>query len=257
MNIQEWVEQGKPINEIVLGDCLEGMSKMDNDSVDIVITSPPYNLGNSIRGNLYADYGDDLSQDEYYHFISNVLKELIRVTKYYVFFNFQILTGNKLAYLKIFSDFKENIKETIIWVKKQVAPASQPTCLSSQFEFVVVFAKKELAEKRTFERAFFNNRVKGQGSNNVIIGNNMSAANEFNAEKGSNKACYPQYLVRWFLKRFSQEGDIVLDPFMGSCTTALVCQQMNRKYLGFEIDAEYVKVGVGRLSQKGLGGWVR
>jgi len=255
MNIQEWVEKGKPVNQIVHGDCLEGMKKMDNDSVDLVITSPPYNLGNSIRGNLYSDYGDDLSQDDYYNFISSVLKELIRVTKYYVFFNFQVLTNNKLAYLKIFSEFKDNIKEILIWVKKQVAPASMPTCLSSQFEFVVVFAKKELAEKRTFERAFFNNRTKGQLNTNVIIGNNMSCAKEFNAEKGTNKACFPQYLVRWFLKKFSTEGDVILDPFMGSGTSALVCQQMNRKYLGFEIDGEYVNVGQGRLGQKGLGGF--
>ena len=175
------------LNKVYCGDCLKLMKKFPDNSVDIVITSPPYNIGKSVRGNLYEGYSDDLTQEEYKEFISNTLKDLIRITKYYVFFNFQILKTNKLAYLEILNEFKKNIKEIIIWNKKQVAPASQPTCLSSKFEFIIVLCKEELAINRSFERAFFNNRKKGKINSNVIEGNNMSSAKELDKKNQTNK----------------------------------------------------------------------
>jgi len=238
-------------NNIYLSSCLDMLPKMEDNTVDCVISSPPYNLGTTVRGNLYADYGDDLSQDEYYNFMDKVIGELIRVTKYYVFFNFMMVKNNKLAYLKLMDKYKYNIKDIIIWKKDVCQPAVQPTCLSSAFEFVVVFAKKELAKNRSFERAFFNNRVKGQFNKNIIEGPSASSF-EFNTEKGTNKAIFPQYFVRWFLEKFTQEGDIVLDPFIGTGSTALVCKQMNRKYIGFDISKEYVDICLRRLSQQNL-----
>lgn len=218
------------VNRIYNIDCLHGLKQMEDDSVDITITSPPYNIGKSVRGNMYDEYKDDMTQDEYYDFIVSVINELIRVTKYYVFFNFQMLANNKFSYMKIIGDFRENIKDIVIWHKKQFQPSVQSTVLSRAYEFVVVFTKKKYAEKSGFEYAFFDNRKKGGLSSNVIYGNsNLQEPNEF------NKACFPSYFVEWFLKRFTKENDIVLDPFMGSGTTALVCAKYNRKYLGFEL----------------------
>ena len=239
-------------NQIYCKDCLEGMKEMEEDSVDIVVTSPPYNIGTSVRGDMYSDYGDNLNQDDYLNFITKVLNELIRVTKGYIFFNFQILKDNKFAYLEILSKFKKNIKEIIIWHKKQVQPAIQPTCLSSAFEFVIVFAKKELCEKRSFERAFFNNREKGQLNTNVIYGDNVSCVKEFNVNQGTNKAVFPKYFVKWFLKKFTIEGDLILDPFMGSGTVAVACKEMKRNYLGFEISEEYCSIARDKLTQETL-----
>lgn len=242
-------------NKIHNTDCLEGLKQMPNNSVDITITSPPYNLGKSYRGGelikMYEGYEDELPQEEYKKFISQVITELIRTTKHYVFFNFQILTNNKLAYLEILGNFKENIKDIIIWHKKQWEPSIQPHCLSSAFEFIVIFAKKELCEKRSFERAFFNNRISGEQTCNVIHGDSASFK-ELNSSQGSNKAVFPQYLARWFIEKFTQKGDTVLDPFMGSGTTAIVCQQLQRNYIGFEINKDYCNVANKRLSQKSL-----
>lgn len=239
------------INKIYNLDCREGFKLLENNSVDIVITSPPYNAGENVRGNFYENYSDNLEQEQYYIFIKEVITELIRVSKYYVFFNFQILSNNKIAYLRILNDFKDNIKEIIIWHKKQVQPAIQPTCLSSAFEFIIVFSKPEYASKRTFERAFFNNRLKGQLNLNVLYGNSC-AIHELNTFKGNNKAVFPQYLVRHFLKKFSDVGDIVLDPFMGSGTVADVCKQLGRSYIGFEIDKNQINISQERLQQKTL-----
>ncbi len=241
-------------NQIYKMDCLKGMKQLEDNSIDISLQSPPYNLGKTVRGNLYKDYGDNLSQEEYFKFMDKVIKELIRVTKYYVFFNFMMVRNNKLAYLDILHKYKENIKEIITWKKSSVQPAIQPTCLSSAFEFVVVFTKKEYAKNRSFERAFFNNRKKGQLNKNIIEGPSASV-HEMNTEKGSNKATFPQYFVRWFLEKFTKEGDLVLDCFSGIGSTAVVCKQMNRKYLGFEISKEYTDISKRRLSQSNLNGW--
>ena len=94
-------------NRIYCIDCLEGMKQLEDNSVDLTITSPPYNAGTNIRGNFYEKYDDNLDEYICQEFISRVLKELIRVTKNYVFFNFQLLTTNKNAYLHILSEFKE------------------------------------------------------------------------------------------------------------------------------------------------------
>ena len=125
---------------------------------------------------------------------------------------------------------------------------------SNTFEFIVCFTNPESAKKRTFEHAFFNNREKGQLNLNVIHGNSASIK-ELNTDKGENKAIFPQYLVRWFLLKFSKENELILDPFMGSGTTALVCKQLNRNYIGFEIDKKQIEVSNKRLSQETLLGF--
>lgn len=240
------------VNNIYNMNCIDGLKLMSNNQVDITITSPPYNVGKDVAGKgKYNNYNDNMSEDDYYNFIKQTINELIRVTKYYSFFNFQILSNNKNVYLKLMSEYKDNIKDIIIWHKKQCTPAMNPTCLSSSFEFIIVITKKELANRRTFERAFFNNRIVGEWEKNVIYGNSNSVP-EFNDGKTGNNACFPQYFVKWFIDNFTQEGDIILDPFMGSGTTAYVCKQNKRNYIGFEIDKEQIECSLSKLNQKNL-----
>lgn len=239
-------------NTIVCDDCLVGMASMPDDSVDITVTSPPYNMGKTYRGkemNLYDEYSDDRSQDEYYLFIKKVLSELIRVTKHYVFFNFQLLTNNKDAYLRILSDFRPNIKDVVVWHKKQWQPSIAPTCLSSAFEFVFVFTKPEKAVNRSFERANFNNRVSGQQQCNVIHGHSASIKECTADRSGENKAVFPEYFARWFIDLFSEEGDLVFDPFMGTATTAFVARSLKRDYFGFELSQKYCDLADKRMKQ--------
>jgi site-specific DNA-methyltransferase (adenine-specific) len=244
------------LNKIYCMDCLQGMKLMDDNTVDICITSPPYNIGKSVEGNKYKEYKDNLSQDEYYIFIKNVLTEIIRVTKHYVFLNFQILSTNKLCYLSILNDFKLNIKDIMIWHKKQFTPAISQTCLGSSFEFIIILSKKEKSINRTFERAFFNNREKGQLNSNVIYGNNMSCEKQFNKNNEENRAVFPEYLVKKLLNMFSKEHDIIFDPFMGSGTTAYVSKMNNRNFIGFDISRQYCDIADKRLQQDNIKQWI-
>lgn len=232
-------------------DCLEGMRAMEDNSVNISITSPPYNIKHLIRYDkknnkyyhqkVYEKYKDDV--DNYGQFISELVGEMIRVSKHYVFFNIQMLLGNKLDIINLLTKYKNNLKDVIIWNKTNVQPAINKTQLSSQFEFIFVFAKEEYCNSKPFEYAFFNNREKGQLNTNVITGKNASRE----ANDCRNFAVFPEYIPKWILEKFTKEGDVVLDPCSGSGTTAVVCKKYKRIPICFDIDQTYIDYAKKRL----------
>ena len=114
------------INKIFNEDCLATLARMPDDSIDLVITSPPYNMNLRIRkgeycsrqitkefSTTYEGFSDNLPIAEYYEFHANVLRELLRVSPM-VFYNVQIVTGSKRAIFKLLGDFNEYVKDIII-----------------------------------------------------------------------------------------------------------------------------------------------
>ena len=106
-------------------DCLEGLKLLSDNSVDLVVTSPPYNMRTRIRNGEYTTreksehfskkyehFSDDLTIEEYYDFHKNVLTELLRVSKC-VLWNYQIVTGSKSAVFRLLGDFADQIKDII------------------------------------------------------------------------------------------------------------------------------------------------
>ena len=240
-------------NKLILGDAYENLQKMSDNSVDISITSPPYNLKHLIRYDKknnkyyhklpYLKHIDDMK--EYGTFLNDIVKELIRVSKYNVFFNIQMLLGNKLDFINLLYNYKYNLKDIIIWHKKNAQPSINKTQLSSNFEFILVFSKKENCTSKPFNYAFFNNRERGQKNPNVIYGNS-SGGTEI---KSSNFAYFPEYMVKWIIDRFTKEGDLVLDPFIGSGTTAVVAKKYGRSSIGIDNDEEYIKYATERINK--------
>lgn len=218
---------------------------MEDDVVDLVITSPPYNMNLRIRNGKYcqrvfadsfstkyAGFFDGIPIDEYYEFHKKVINELLRVSKI-VFYNIQIVTGNKRALFKLMGEFADYIKDVIIWDKGFAQPAMHDGVLNSQYEFVIIFEKdttKSISryfDKCNFKRGTLDNvwlikREHNKDNNEVFHG-----------------ATFPKELVRKILENFSDEGDVIYDPFMGTGTTAIVANSMNRKYIGSEITKEY------------------
>jgi len=226
---------------------------MEDNSVTHTITSPPYNLSTSIRKackttKIYQDYEDNLNTDEYYQFIYNTIKECIRVSQYYVFFNFQMLKNNQKVYFKILNDFSENIKEIIIWNKTNSVPAMNPTCLTSSFEFIIVFTDKKKSLNRSFEKANFHNRIKGNGINSNVITTNTSYSEKFQGRE-LHKAIFPEHLINNLINKFVSKDDIVFDPFIGTGTTAVCCKKYSINYIGFEISKEYCDIAEERLKK--------
>lgn len=276
------------MNNIYNLDCLIGLRAMEDNSVDITITSPPYNVGKKIQGKgKYVSFEDNMPMDKYFEFIKEVVSELIRVTKYYVFFNFQILTNNNLAYYQLFNEFKYNIKDTIIWHKSTASPTANDYELTSAFEFVLVFTKEEYAKQRKFEYTNKYHFIENKYNRNIIYDskyifetkkmikeNNKVKKNNFitidpsvlfdentnviygsgaNAEKfvgrDKHRAIFPEYFVEWFIARFTNQDDIVLDPFLGGGTTAYVSRKLGRNYIGFETEKKYIDISKNRLRE--------
>lgn len=219
------------INKIYNEDCREGLKRIPDDSVDLVITSPPYNFdAGSGLGNKYGGNGEDsMTPGEYYTFLSSILEDLIRVSCL-VFFNIQMIAGNKDSLLKLMGNYRSSLKEIIVWNKKTAQPAINRGVLNSQFEFIIVFGKNN---RRTFDKYYFD---RGSLSNLWDINKNR------NNITTSHSAIMPIELAKKIVLNFTKKEDVVLDPFMGTGTTALACMDYNRNYIGFEKDPAFFNI---------------
>ena len=233
-------------------DCIEGLKKLPDNSIRLVVTSPPYNMRTRIRNGQYtereksehfskkyAHFHDALPIEEYYKFHKEVINECLRVADM-LFWNVQIVTGSKEAIFKLIGDFSKNIKDIVIWDKGHGQPAMHNSVLNRATELVIIFEKEETAG-RAFKKSYF-----GRGK--------LSDIWRLKRPKPipGHGACFPIELVKVILKGWSKKGDVILDPFIGSGTTAVACQQTGRQYIGFEISKEYVNIAEQRLKQKSL-----
>lgn len=237
------------LNHIYNEDALKTLKKMKNDSVDIVITSPPYNMNLRIRNGeycsrqivkeistKYTEFPDNLPIEQYSKMHSGILKELLRVSEL-VFYNIQIVTGSKRSIFKMIGDFAEYLKDIIVWDKSYAQPAIQSQVLNRRSELILVFDKDYPISRQFRKRGKF---TRGSLDDVWVINREQSG-------KESHGAVFPRKLVTTILENFSEEGDVVYDPFMGTGTTAVVAKQMNRKYLGSEISKKYIKIAKDRL----------
>lgn len=231
-------------------DCLEGLKLLPDKSVDLVVTSIPYNMRLRIRNGQYTTrekgehfskkyehFPDDLPIEEYYNFHKQVLTELLRVSKV-VCYNYQIVTGSKEAFFRLLGDFSPYIKDVMIW-EKTGQPAMHEHVLNSCYEFIVIFesdgTKGRMINNSYFSRGTQNNIIGGFKKNNSVEGHG---------------ACFPTEFVKKLITLFSKEGNLVLDPFMGSGTTAVAAKLTGRNYIGFELIDKYVKLAEDRLSKE-------
>lgn len=244
-------------------DCIAGMKKLDDKSVDMVITSPPY---------------DDLRTYEGFSFdFEGTVKELYRILKdggvvVWVVGDSTTKGSENGTPFKQALYFKEagfNIHDTMIWNKGSFAFPSKNT-YHQVFEFMFVFSKgkpktmnfikdrKNLyvctrgasGRKKNGERNTGKSSVReeyGKRFNiwNYPIGGGHSSKDKIAYE---HPAIFPEDLVKDHIITWSNEGDLVLDPFMGSGTSAKMAMLTGRKYIGFEISEKYCNIANKRLN---------
>lgn len=240
------------LNKIYEEDCLSTLKKMKDDSVDVVITSPPYNMNLRIRNGKYCsrqivkeistkytEFSDNLPIDEYNEFHTSVLKELLRVSDL-IFYNIQIVTGSKRSIFKMIGEFSENLKEIIVWDKGNGQPAMQQQVLNRRTELILVFEKDYPISRQFRKRGEFK---RGTLDDLWLIKRGKKIGGE------NHGAVFPEELVSTILENFSKEDDIIYDPFMGTGTTAVVAKQLNRKFIGSEISQRYIEIAEERLKK--------
>ena len=230
------------VNKIYHENCLDTMERLEDKVIDLTITSPPYNMNLRIRNGKYCSrqivkefstkydkFPDNLPIDDFFKLHSKILNELLRVSKI-VFYNFQIVTGSKRAFFKLIGEFSEDIKDIIIWDKVNGQPAMQSDVMNSQYEVILILGDNPISRK------FSNSNFKRGEMSNVW---SIKRGKKISKKHG---AISPEELVDKIIKTFSNEGDLVYDPFMGSGTTAVVSKKLYRNYIGSEISKEYCDI---------------
>lgn len=229
------------------GDCLEVMKQFKDKSFDLVLTSPPYNMRTRIRNGKYttrensenfskkySEFGDDLPIEQYFDFHKKVIKETLRLAKT-VFVNFQIVTGSKEAWFRLIGEFGRNIKDIIVWDKGFGQPAMHGAVVNRGYELILI-----LEEPATAGRAFANS-VFGRGEMPDIW--RIGRGGKGNVE--GHSALFPEILAEKVINGW--ESELILDPFMGSGTTLVAAQKLNKKSVGIEIIKNYCDLTIKRL----------
>lgn len=224
-------------NKIYCGDCLEELRKISDNSVDIVITSPPYNLGNGHHtGNIrHKAYEDNLPEKEYQNEQVAVLNEIFRVLK---------PTGS------LFYNHKNRIK-------KGYCITPYEWILKSEFvlkQELVWFNRSQNFDKIRFypmtERVYWLTKSPETKLFNAINHHDLFQWKSVGT-KGQHTRAFPEEMVSDILKCFA-DSKIVLDPYCGSGTTLKVAQDMGKQFIGIEQNQDYIKITENRLAQKPL-----
>ncbi|HEY62828.1 MAG TPA: site-specific DNA-methyltransferase, partial [Anaerolineae bacterium] len=238
-------------NTILLGSA-ENMEEIPDNSLHLMVTSPPYNVS--------KDYDDDLSLREYLNMLHRVFSETYRVLVKGGRACVNVANLGRKPYIplsdyisKMMIDIGFLMRGEIIWNKGAGAgvsmawgswkSASNPV-LRDVHEYILIFSKG------SFKRA------KANGNENTIEKEQFMAwtksvwvMNPVSAKKIGHPAPFPVELPFRLIQLYTYKGDIILDPFMGSGSTAIAALKSDRNYVGFDIDPEYVKLAEERISR--------
>ena len=251
------------INKVIQGDCLEIMRGFDSNSIDLVITSPPYNTARVVktdRGlrnleNRYIGYEDNKTDEEYINWTREIMNGLERVLNQNgcILYNLSYSSENTTLIWLVIADIikstKLTVSDCIIWKKFSAIPNNvSPNKLTRICEYVFVLCRK--SEINTF---YMNKKITGQSStgqtNYENVFNFITAPNNDGAEK-THKATFSSTFVAKLINMYAKEDALILDPFMGTGTTAVAARNLKRNYLGIELNPEYIKIANERLRQE-------
>lgn len=266
--------------ELILGDCRMELLAIPDDSVDLVFTSPPYA---DQRKNSYGG----IAPDEYVEWFLPVSEQLLRVLKptgsFVLNIKERVVSGERSTYvMELIMAMRDQgwlWTEEYIWHKKNCYPGKWPNRFRDAWERLLHFTKSkqfcmyqeevmvpmgdwknarlrnlsEVDKIRDESRAgsgFGKNISNWVGREMAYPTNVLHLATECNNKNHS--AAFPEALPEWFIKLFTEEGDTVLDPFMGSGTTNTVAKRMGRHSIGIEIMPEYHRLATESLDSPHL-----
>lgn len=242
-------------NKIHLGDTIETMEKLDDESIQLVFTSPPYRASVRNDRHKYPDardvVKDNQTEEEYVQWMVNIFKEYQRILKDdgVVAFNLSYTTFSpSLPYLMIAEIFKQTdfvIVDTLAWKKKSCVPLTGKNRLSRICEFVYVFVKKE--NLKNFSDNKVVKAISDTGQKYFSAYYNFIETKNNDGKVKGHDATFSSDFAEFFIDLYSKPGDNVLDNFMGTGTTAIGCINLKRNYIGSEIFPQYLEHGEDRI----------
>jgi site-specific DNA-methyltransferase (adenine-specific) len=253
------------LNKIYNENCLETMARMQDGAVDLTVTSPPYD---NLR--TYNGYSFDFE---------SIAHELYRVTKYggvvvWIVNDATINgseTGTSFKQALYFKECGFNLHDTMIYAKNSYMPLTHNR-YEQQFEYMFILTKRKLntfnpikipsltagtKRNRGSSKASEVTYAERKRAEKTIVNSEKQKANIWFYDVGKNDktkhtAPFPEQLANDHIISWSNEGDIVYDPFMGSGTTAKMALANKRQYIGSEVSGEYVEIAKERLKQTKL-----
>jgi len=214
-------------------DCLEGLKKIPSNSVQLVVTSPPYNMGDD---RYYKNYEDNKSSEEYVKWLDEINKEIYRVLKNDGVYclNMSYNRNSPSEYIKVVNNClncKLILRETVSWIKKGM-PLIEIRNFTRDFEFIFILTKCDEYKTNQKRKQIISNvwKIKNLGTQKI---NSKS-----NFDDSLNNATFPLEFPKKCIELFTSKGDLVLDQFSGTGTTAIASIQTERNFIGFELDKE-------------------
>lgn len=257
------------VNQIIHGDCEDVLKKWPENAVDLIFTSPPYA---DRRANTYGG----VKPGDYVDWFLPKAEQFLRVLKptgtFILNIKERVVNGERHTYvIELILKMREQgwlWTEEFMWHKKNSYPGKWPNRFRDSWERLLQFNKHrnfrmyqeavmvpvgEWAKKRLnnlsetdqkrdeskAESGFGKNVSNWVGRDKVYPTNVIHLATE--CSNRNHSAAFPENLPTWFIKLFTQADDRVLDPFIGSGTTAVAAKQLKRKYIGIDTDAEYCR----------------
>ena len=252
------------INKIYTENCLETMAKMPDGFVDLTVTSPPYDNLRTYSGNVV--WNECVWK--------RIMKELYRVSKQggvvVWIVSDATVQGNESG-----TSFKQalfakecgfNLHDTMIWIKDGGGAIGSNKCYTQNFEYMFVFSKGEISTTNLIydkpNASFGKDRCAVRSGRRLVTGEHKIEKRKPSAEfsrrnnywyippqKGEHPAVFPEQLANDHIISWSNEGDLVYDPFLGSGTTAKMAIVNKRNWIGSEISKEYCEIAEKRINE--------
>lgn len=269
------------IDTILLGDCMDRLAEVPADSVDLIVTSPPYSDQRK------ANYGG-VKPEQYVEWFLPRSEQMIRVLKPEGSFILNIkekaVNGERSTYvLELILALRAQgwlWAEEYIWHKRNSYPGKWPNRFRDAWERLLHFTRqrhfrmyqdevmipaapetvkraarvspRDTTRQRSGNGSKFGSRRAYWADRPMVYPTNVLTLAPANIPTG-HSAAYPVELPSWFIRLFTQPGDLVLDPFMGSGTTAVAAKALGRHYLGVELLPEHITLAEARIAAQAFG----
>ena len=216
------------------------MGDIKDNSIDAIITDPPYNISRNnnftTMGRAGIDFGEwdkNFNLTEWIQIAEPLLKKGSNIIIFNSWKNMTTIVESLEA-----NGFE--VKDMIRWKKTNAMPRNRDRRFITDYEIAVWAIKK--GGKWTF------NRLSETYEIPEIVGGITPRSEKINGGHPTQK---PIYVMEWLIKRLTNEGDTILDPFMGSGTTGIAAKNLNRNFIGIELDNNYYNMACDRISNFG------
>ena len=254
------------INNIYKGDCRKVMKEeMPDESVDLIFADPPYNLsGNGLKWKnkgmggdwfMVNEKWDKMTEPEYLKFTKEWLSECKRVLKSHGSIYVSCTYHNIGELMMALKDLEFTPRNIITWHKNNAMPSMTKRAFTHSCEYILFFtkAKKWIFNYSELKRINPDKAKDGSDKQMRDLWIMPVCQGEERLKNKNGRAAHPTQKPEGLLERIilasSNKGDIVLDPFLGSGTTAVMAKKMNRKWIGIETENEYIKIAEKRIKE--------